>query len=334
MSKVKESKFHAKLIYFIIFVLFFKLVYIIVNAIMFGSFASFLGALIVLLLLFIILSFLVNSLFENASGSGSGFSGGSSTVGDNQFQTLMDRYEQLCDEFIEKKQFKKAAYIQLKLLRNPYRAASILKEGHLYNEAANLYLRRCDDKLEAAKCYEFARSYSKSIKLYKELEMNEKVGDIYTKLKDSKKAHKHYQIVADDYVNNDQYVKAALIYRKKMNNKQSANELLVKGWRDNKDAVNCANNMFANFKETENLKNVLIAFRNKMVSSSNEHNFLKVLKLEYERDIAPKQEIEEMAYELISRNNKNDDVLSLLSHFVKGDSQLTKDIIRHRIHRK
>ncbi|MBC8756898.1 hypothetical protein H2O64_19650 [Kordia sp. YSTF-M3] len=330
MTTNKESKFQAKVIYFIILVLFLKLVYVVIESIIAESILDFLFAFVILVVVFFVLATIVNSLFDDDSSPGSSSGGGATTVGDRQFQSLMDRYEKLCNDFIEKKQYKKAAYIQLKLLRNPHRAASILKGGHLYSEAANVYLRRCKDKHEAAECYELARSYTKSIKLYKELDMNEKVGDIYTKVKDTKKAHHHYQLVVDNYKNNDQYVKAALLYRKKMQNKEAANELLVKGWKDNKDAVNCANNLFANFKDKASLEKVLTNFGKQLVNGTNESNFLKVLKLEYNRDIAPKKKIEDIAYELISKNDTNNEMLSELKHFINTDSQITKDIIRHR----
>ncbi|MGH1384152.1 hypothetical protein [Kordia sp.] len=329
MTSAAESKFHRKLIYFIIFVLFLKFIYLIITSIMYGDFPGFLGGLIILALVFFALSYLINSLFGGAFPSGSGM-GGTSTVGDRQFDTLMQRYEKLTDEFIEKKQYKKAAYIQLRLLRNSYRAASILKEGHLYNEAAHIYLKKCHLKQDAAECYEMGRSYTKSIKLYKELEMNEKVGDIYAKIDDKKNAHAHYQMVVDDYSKNYQYVKGSLVYRKKMDNVPSANELLLKGWNENKDAVNCANNYFANFKDKASLEKALTDFKNKKVYGDNERNFLKTLTYEYNKDIAPKEDIQLMAYELISKHHKNDEMMSLLSHFVNDDTQLRKDILRHK----
>lgn len=330
MTTRKESKFEAKVFYFIISVLLLKLVYVIITSIIAGSFTDFLIAIAILLFIFIMLSLLLSSLFYKNNSYGSA-SGDATTIGDRQFQSLLNRYEKLSEDFIEKKQYKKAAYIQLKLLRNPYKAAAILKEGHLYNEAANVYLKRCKNKQEAAACYEYARSYSKSIHLYKELNLHEKVGDIYTKIKDTKNAHQQYQIVVDGYKSRDQYVKAALLYRKKMDNSVAANELLVKGWKENKDAVNCANNIFANFHDTASLQTVVTNFRKQLVNNTNESNFLKVLQLEYKRHIAPKENIQDIAYELISKNNTNTEMLSLLNQFINDDSQITKDIIRHRM---
>ena len=116
-----------------------------------------------------------------------------------------------------------------------------------------------------------------------------------------------------------------------MENKEAANEQVVKGWKENKDAINCANNIFANFNDKSALKTVVTNFRKQLVNSTNESNFLKVLQLEYKRDIAPKENIQDMAYELISKNNTNTEMLSLLHQFINDDSQITKDIIRHRM---
>jgi tetratricopeptide (TPR) repeat protein len=271
---------------------------------MYGDFAGFLGGFIVLALVFFVLLAIINALFGGSSSYGNP-GGGTSTVGDQQFQSLVNRYEKLTEEYIEKKQFKKAAYIQLKLLRNPYRAASILKQGYFYNEAAHIFLKNCKRKEEAAECYLLARSYSKAIRLYKELDMNEKVGDIYTKIKDTEKANFHYQIVADNYINSYRYVKAALLYRKKMNDTEAATEILLKGWQENRDAVNCANNFFANFKDKATLTKKLLDFKEENVHDKNEQNFLKVLALEHNKAEAPKEEIQEMAYEIISKHHKH-----------------------------
>lgn len=329
MTDTKETEFQEKLIFFVFLLLFFKAIYTLVMSIIQGSFTSFITTLMIIVCIFFAIFALLRSLFGAASLE-NGYGGGTSTIGDSQFQSLVDRYENLCEEYIEKKQYKKAAYIQLKLLRNPYRAAHILKAGHVYNEAAVIFLKKCKNKIEAAECYAHARSYTKAVQLYKELEMNEEVGDIYAQLKDTKKAFHHYQIVVDDYKKNYQYVQAALLYRKKMNNVQAANNLLLNGWETNKDAVNCANNLFANYKDTAQLNNAIINFKKDMVNVSNEENFLKVLQLEYKREIAPKETIQDMAYQLISKHHHNDMIISMLSSFVNDDSQLNKDIMRFR----
>ena len=323
------SRFENKVFHFIIAILLLKLLYVIFDAFMNGSFWDFLVAIVIIIVLFLVSAMFLGSLFRANEHPESG-SGGGTTIGDEQFQKLMDRYEKLCDDFIEKKQFKKAAYIQLKLLRNPYRAAYIFDEANLHNDAALVYLKKCNDKENAAESYEKARSYKKAIKLYKELDQHESVGDVYSKIKDTKNAHHHYQIVVDDYAENDQYVKASLIYRKKMHDKTAASKLLVKGWRENKDAVNCLNNHLVHFENKKALEKEINSFYKYEVHKANNLNFLKVLKTEFKKDIAPKENIQNIAYELVSKNNKNSDALSNLHHFVNEDSQIVPDIIRHR----
>lgn len=328
----KESRFESKLLYFIIVVLLLKLMYIIFDVLLNGGFGDFLLALFIIIILFIGVGMFIGSMFKTEDGYSS--SGSSTSVGETQFQQLMDRYEKLCNDFIEKKQFKKAAYIQLKLLRNPYRAAYILDEANYHNDAALIYLKKCNDKQNAAESYEKARSYKKAIKLFKELEQHESVGDIYTKTKDTKNAHHHYQIVVDEYADNDQYVKASLIYRKKMNDKVAASKLLVKGWRENKDAVNCLNNHLVHFESKKALEEEINHFYKYEVNNGNDLNFLKVLKTEFKKGIAPKEDIQNIAYELVSKNNQNSEILSNLHHFINEDSQIVSDIIRHRMERK
>ncbi len=330
----KESRFEGKLLFFIIVILMLKLLYVIFDTLLNGGFGQFLLTLLIIAILFIVAIMFIGSIFKSQGLGGYTGSGGSTAVGDEQFQKLMDRYEKLCDDFIEKKQFKKAAYIQLKLLRNPYRAAYILDEAHYHNDAALIYLKKCKDKQNAAESYEKARSYKKAIKLFKELGQHESVGDIYTKIKDTENAHRHYQIVVDEYAENDQYVKASLIYRKKMDDKASASKLLVKGWRENKDAVNCLNNHLVHFESEKALEKEINHFYKYEVTNTNNLNFLRVLKTEFKKEIAPKENIQNIAYELISKNNQNSEVLSSLHHFVKEDSQIVPDIIRHRIQRK
>ena len=103
------------------------------------------------------------------------------------------------------------------------------------------------DAKESTSSYIYkAKQYKKAIDLYKEMEQKEKVRDLYKEINDLRNAHSYYQMVADDYVDNSQMVKASLVYRKKMEKIQDAQKVLLKGWEEDKDAFNCLNNYFAN----------------------------------------------------------------------------------------
>ena len=105
------SRFENKVFHFIIAILLLKLLYVIFDAFMNGNFWDFLIAIVIIIVLFLVSAMFIGSLFGSNEYEGSG-SGGGTTIGDEQFQKLMDRYEKLCDDFIEKKQYEKAAYIQ------------------------------------------------------------------------------------------------------------------------------------------------------------------------------------------------------------------------------
>jgi Tfp pilus assembly protein PilF len=82
--------------------------------------------------------------------------------------------------------------------------------------------------------------------LYKELNEDEKVGDLYVILNDKVKANKYFEKVIENYKTNFQYVKASLVYKNKIGDCSQAQDLLMEGWRANKDAGKCLNNYFAN----------------------------------------------------------------------------------------
>ncbi|MFY0629123.1 MAG: hypothetical protein JXR05_02010 [Flavobacteriaceae bacterium] len=326
----KEINFGEKVEHFIVMLLVMKLIYLIAQSIYMGDVAYFFKGFLFTLLLFAGIFFIISRMFERAGIA----SGESSIIGDKYFDALANRYEKLTNEYIEKKQYRKASYIQLKLLKNPYRAAGILKEGKLYNEAAIVFLKKCHNKEEAAECYELARSYNKAINLYKELDENEKIGDIYAKINDKKNAHTYYQMVIDDYVENDSYVKASLIYRKKMGDITSSRNLLLKGWRENLDPIRCLNNYFVQFENEKELEEKIHQVYKDDVNSNNELNFLDVIEIEYKKGNNSQDSIQNMAYKIISKNADKNYIVSVLSHFVKEDRHVTKDIIKHRLKNK
>ena len=121
----------------------------------------------------------------------------------------------------------------MNLLQDNYRGAKTLEDGELYNEAAVIYLSKLKNKSEAASCFEKGKQYKKAIDLYKELEQKEKVGDLYREVHDVANSNLYYQMVIDDYVKNNQVVKGSLIYRKKMDQPEAAQKILLQGWEAN-----------------------------------------------------------------------------------------------------
>lgn len=258
-------------------------------------------------------------------------SGGAATIADDKFAALQAKYEKLAQDYIAQKEYHKAAGIYLKLLKNNFRAAQVLEEGGYYGEAGAIYLKHCKDKSRAAQCFEKARLYGQAIEIYKELGENEKVGDLYVLLNQEKEAERYYEMVAEDYVKHNQFVKASLIYRKKMKQPLGAQDLLLQGWHKNFDANNCLNNYFANIENTDVLIAEIKRFYKVELEDKRKEAFLQVIKTEFYKHESLQKPVKEIAYEIIAEAIETSPFLaSELVNFNPKDRSLTKDIMKFK----
>lgn len=263
-------------------------------------------------------------------GSNVQSSGGSIDLGDSYYD-LQRQYYKAAEDMLAKKDYQKAAFIYLKLLKNYASAAEALESGKYYQEAATIYVKHANNKMKAAECYEHGNMTDEAIQLYKELNENEKVGDLYVTLNKHKDANRYYEKVVDDYKLRNQYVKASLIYKNKIKNTSDAQSLLLDGWRSNRDASNCLNNYFANIPDIKTLKHELYAVYHNDVTEQNSELFLTVIQHEYKKGTELAEPTREIAYEIVAKNiEANPSIVSLLRGFNKDDKQLIKDTMRYK----
>ncbi|MFD2940824.1 hypothetical protein [Flavobacterium notoginsengisoli] len=259
-------------------------------------------------------------------------SGGSALIDSERFATIQNRYEKMAEEFKERKDYAKAAHVYMKLLKNYYKAADVLEEGELYSEAAAVHLKYCNNKNKAAECYEKAHVYKQAIELYRELNQNEKVGDLYTVLKDKPEADKFYGKVIEEYKGNNQYVKASFIYKNKINSIEDAQELLITGWRSNKDAFNCLNNYFVNIESTQKLSRVITSIYESDVSAENSELFLQAMKQEYKKHEDLEEITKNIAYEIVAdKITTKPDIASELVAFNEKNKSILKDVMKYKL---
>lgn len=297
------------------------------------TFWSVIGNLVIFIVVLVIIFFVIIAL-ENKekSGNSSGRkgSGGNFYLENSLFDRIRNKYEELAEKYIAEKDYTRAAKVYMNLLNDNYRGAKTLEDGGFYNEAAVIYLKKLKNKSEAASCFEKAKQYQKSIELYKELEQKEKVGDLYMQINDTKNANSYYQMVVDDYVNNDQMVKASLIYRKKMNVPEEAQKILLQGWEENKDAFNCLNNYFVNINTIEDLNHTILDLYAK-TPADKKLIYLEAMKHEFKKDSKLQEITRNIAYEIIAENIKNhSSIINELKHFNPKDEVILKDISRYR----
>lgn len=269
------------------------------------------------------------SSFLTSSSQLNNNSNGSYVLEDDSYQQLSRQYHDTALDLIKKRDYSKAAFVYLKLLKNAHLAASTLEEGKQYADAAAIHLTYNKNKTKAAGCYEKGNMISNAIDIYKELSQHEKVGDLYTRIGQFNDAEKYYNIVADEHRSNLRYVKASLLYRNKMNNTESAQSLLLKGWRENTDAFNCLNNYFANINDAEKVEQINQVYQND-TSNANKESFLNVLKYEHKKHPEIQNRTREIAYEIVSELSENNSLdLTMLNDF-NDDKHLTKDILRYK----
>ncbi|MES2514461.1 MAG: hypothetical protein V4580_09960 [Bacteroidota bacterium] len=271
-------------------------------------------------------------LFGNSNNYGSG--GGSIDLGD-EVHELRRQYNETARKLIENNQHHKAAFIYMKLLKDHHLAASTLESGAHYQEAATIYLKYVQNKNKAAECYEKGNMTTEAITLYKELNMNEKVGDLYVDINKRKEANVYFEKVVDEYKLNQQFVKASLVYKNKMNNSQGGQALLLEGWRSSKDQSNCLQNYFANIDDLKTLKKEIESIYTNDLTDQNSTAFLQVIQREYNKKNELSESIKEMAYEVIAAQiQKNPSIVSEMKEFNRGDKQLTKDTLRFKLGKK
>ncbi len=296
---------------------------------------SFVPILIFFLLIRLIIYAINNNEVKTSGGFSSGFSGKSALVDNDRFNKLKDKYNNLAEFYISENQHHKAANIYLNLLKDKFKAAQVLEKGKYFGEAAAIYLKHCNDKPKAANCYENGKMYSQSIEIYKELDQKEKVGDLYLLDNNKPEADKFFKIVADDYIENSQYVKASLIYKKKIKDSQKTQDLLIKGWRNNNDAYNCLNNYFANINQTSNIKKAISGIYKHEVFPENKEIFLQVMKQEFTKNDDLKEFTKNIAYEIIAeRITSNPQIVSELMFFNKEDKRISKDVLKYKLYSK
>ncbi|MFB9076597.1 hypothetical protein ACFFLS_25300 [Flavobacterium procerum] len=294
-----------------------------------------LPSILVFVVILIIVIFLISLWAGSQSGSSGSVSGGSFLIDSNRFNTLRSRYEKLAQDYIARKEYEKASHIYLKLLKNNHQAAKVLEDGGLYREAGSVYLKYLQNKIKAAELYEKGHAYNEALALYKELNQDEKTGDLYLLLHNKSEADKYFNKVISNYKAHSQYVKASLIYKNKIGDRTQAQDLLLEGWRTNQDAGKCLNNYFANISDAEALEVAIRSVYKNDVKDENASLFLHLLKYEHSRFEEIEEVTRNIAYEIVaSRIDKNPEIASELIHYAKNNSTLLKDVGRYKLKAK
>jgi hypothetical protein len=146
------------------------------------------------------------------------------------YMDLRTKYLNTAQKEIEKKDFKKAAYIYAHLLGDYNSAANTLQQGKMFREAATLYKDHLKNISAAADCLEKGELYLEAIELNKEMNRVEKVGDLYSIIGQNEKAAPYYEKHIESKISVNDHLDAARVIEEKLDQKERAQEILLEGW--------------------------------------------------------------------------------------------------------
>ncbi len=269
------------------------------------------------------------SVFGTGNWSGGG-GGGSIDMGDSYFQ-LEEQYRKTALALIAKKEYEKAAFVYLKLLKNPYQAAQTLENGKLYKQAAAIYLKHVNNKVKAAECYEKGNMTYKAIELYEEIENFSKVGDLYLTLKKRALANQYFTKTAEKLMSKNQYLNAATVFQNKIEDLDGAQNILLEGWEKNFESYHCLIKYYDNISDSKVLKNQYDYIYHQKLSEPNKMNFLRVIQHEFKTKRDLQEHLKNIGYELIAQAAaKQPRIVEELKKFNRDDHEIIKDISRFK----
>lgn len=260
-------------------------------------------------------------------------SGGGTVDLSDHFQDLHRQYNETAEKLIASQEYQKAAFVYMKLLKNHYKAAETLENAKFYQEAATIYLKHANQKAKAAECYEKGNMIMEAIELYKQMNSNEKVGDLYLAINKRNEAMVYFGKEADKYTESHQYIRASVIYKQKMQDDPAGQAILMRGWNEGKDAVNCLTHYFDDIHDLKTLKREITEiYKAKPAFDSKQEQLLDVIRNEYSKNNELAETIRDMAYEIVSgRIDSNPAIVSMLKSFNREDRELVKDTIRYSV---
>ncbi|HTI91440.1 MAG TPA: hypothetical protein VL727_12680 [Puia sp.] len=278
-------------------------------------------------------SYTLSELWGNLSSFGrqSGSAGGSVRLGRDHLNLLSQEYRSAANKLMLNRDYRQAAFVYLRLLKDYAFGAGALEKGGFYAEAASIHLKYLNDKEKAAACYEKGQMPLEAIQLYKEMGRNEKVGDLYLSIGKRKEARPWFEKVVEHYLARFDYTRASLIMWSKLEDPAAAQAMLLKGWKTGKDPVNCLSFYFAAIADRRQLEGEIKKIYEEETNERNRELFLQVLKNQVGKNPDIPDTVRDIAYEIVAdRIGENPLIVSELQAFNKKDKNLLKDILIYK----
>jgi tetratricopeptide (TPR) repeat protein len=147
-------------------------------------------------------------------------------VGPDLYAKLRAQYVDLANKEIALGRHRRAAYILAELLGDLNGAASTLKQGKHFREAALMHRDYLNEPVEAANCFAKAGMIQDAAVIYAERQMFVELGDMYARVEDRERARHAYERAVDKEVAAGHRVKAAELSESKLGDPEKAWSIL------------------------------------------------------------------------------------------------------------
>lgn len=267
-----------------------------------------------------------NNSFNNSSSSSSVM------LETSIFSRLQKKYLDLAQSYVDQKEYKKAAHIHMRLLKDNYTAAEVLNDGGLYLEAASIYSKYLRDDHKAAACFEKGKAYKDALNLYLKTGEEEKAGDMYKKLNDIESANKCYNKAVQQEIELGKYIKASQIIRHKIKSHSRAQQLLLEGWNKNFEKLECLTNYFKNLDTGISLEGEIKSIYHEKTNISNRIVYFHVLKNLYGKSTSLDKLIRNISYEIVAQlMDSHIDLVAELNYLNSDNKNFAKDVLKYKI---
>ncbi|WP_354580329.1 hypothetical protein [Hymenobacter sp. UYP22] len=251
----------------------------------------------------------------------------------NYEQQLRQQYRQAAEQARQAGRHEQAAYIYAHLLADYHQAAKVLEQGQYYREAAALYRDHLGNLPGAAECLERGGLLLEAAELRAQLLHHEKAGDLYQQLQQPETAAVHYERAAATFLEAHNHPEAARLLHRKLDSPTRAQDALLTGWLQNRQAETCLQHYLAvaaTRPEVDLSTEIRMLYR-QHTRPAQHGAFLQVLVSVQQTAPEVQPVARELAYHIISTEAQAGQPkhLSLLHHFQPTDRLLATDASRY-----
>jgi hypothetical protein len=183
--------------------------------------------------------------FDLANLFGGNRPGDTWAVPEDLQRQLKKRYREAANRELNLGRFSRAAYIFAHLIGDFTAAADALKRGRSFREASVIYKEKLNNPKAAADCLAEGGLLFEAIPLYRSLGIHETAGDLHVRLDQKDEARECYTVEVGHLTNQKNFIGAARILEKKLNQPDDALALLASTWPDSDSGGVCLREWFS-----------------------------------------------------------------------------------------